>query len=88
MQCNNVARQVEKMLPEFRWGNVDAGPYIYTCFGLTQVEGKQEKLESSKRAISLKDEVSVEESRCLLKTSFVAGLFKARLRLARILILI
>ena len=57
------------MLPEFPWGSVDAGPYIYTCFGLTQVDGKQEKLKSSKRAISLKDEVSVEESRCVLKTS-------------------
>ena len=68
------------MLPEFRWVAVDARPYIYTYFGLTQVDGKQEKLKSSKRAISLKDEVGIEDSRCLLKTSFCTGLFKARLR--------
>ena len=49
------------MLPEFHWVAVDARPYIYTYFGLTQVDGKQEKLKSSKRAISLKDEVGIED---------------------------
>lgn len=43
---------------------------IYTHFDLTQVESKQGKLKSSKRAISLKDEVSIRESRYSLKTSY------------------
>ena len=42
---------------------------IYTHFGLPQVDSKQGKLKSSKRAISLKDEVSIRESRYSLKTS-------------------